>query len=167
MRFIKRINKETGSDAYVDYVDSADYTGAEYQGAGHPVPVQTVATSFYKVNPARYNGQDREPIPITPVRGQNWPEMQIQLRNGWGTTSFGRRLTYDDYLRLLTDSATKNRKYLIPQPSSAGRAGSIPGPSPLNVQTMVNQSSGGQPSNQGAPGMIASGVNLSGRRYYG
>lgn len=165
-RFQKHVDHETGSDNESHW--NGDYNGSMYDRTiGHPVPVGTIAVPFYGTNGARNNGADLEPIPITPVRGQNWPEMQIQLKNGWGQTSFGHKLSYDDYLRLLTDSATKNRKYLIPQPSSAGRAGNTPGPAPANVNQMIVNFAGAQPSAPGGPGLIASGVNLSGRTYYG
>lgn len=153
-------NHETGSEAEQTW--DSENTGAGYDG-GHSVPV----FPGYGVNPARANGADIEPIPITPVRGQNWPEMQIQLRNGWETTSMGKKMAYDDYLRLLTDSSTKNRHYLIPKPSGLGPAAGRPGPAPGNVQSMINQGPGAQPSAPGGPGFLASGVNLGGRRYYG
>lgn len=165
--FGKSVSHETGSDTAYDRADYADYTGSQYEGSGHPVSTGTVSHPFYGTNAARYNGADLEPVPITPVRQQNWPEMQIQLKNGWGALSFGKKLSYDDYLRMMTDSATKTRSYLIPQPSSAGRAGNTPGPAPGNVTQMIQATSGGQPNNPGAPGMIAANVNLTGRRYYG
>lgn len=158
---------EVGSDAEQSESWYGDYTGAEYCDAGHPVSTGNVASSFYGVNPARYNGADIEPVPITPVRGQNWPEMQIQLRNGWGTLSFGRKLSYDDYLRLLTDSATKNRHYLIPKPAGIGPNALTPGPSPYNVQSYIAQTSGNQPQSPGGPGFLAHNVDLTGRNYYG
>jgi hypothetical protein len=160
-------NHETGSDAEYGGSWNGDYTGAQYCDAGHEVPVQTVASAFYGVNAARNNGADIEPIPITPVRQQNWPGMQIQLRNGWGTTSFGRKLSYDNYLRLLTDSATKNRHYLLPNPSGLGPAAQRPGPAPGNVQSMIATTAGAQPQTPGGPGFLASGVDLTGRNYYG
>jgi hypothetical protein len=171
MRFRnKRVDTshETGSDAEFGESWEGDYTGAMYAGnPGHPVLTFPVSGPFYGVNPARYNGADIEPVPITPVRGQNWPEMQIQLKNGWGSLSFGKKLTYDDYLRLLTDSATKNRSYLIPSPSSIGNAQVKGGPAPGNVNAMIAASSGSQPSTPGGPGFVAQSVNLSGRTYYG
>lgn len=162
-------NSETGSDS--EYYNSwdAEYAGASYRrnSDGHPIPAQTVASPFYQVNPARWNGADVEPIPVTPVRKQNWPEMQVQLRNGWGTTNFGRKISYDGYLRLLTDSASKNRHYLIPHPSGLGPHAQRPGPAPANVSQMIANGAGSQPTNPGAPGQMASGVDLSGRSYYG
>jgi hypothetical protein len=159
-------NHETGSESPAGGAWSAEYTGTDAQGAeGHTIPVGTVATPFYGVNPARNNGADLEPIPITPVRGQNWPEMQIQLRNGWELTSMGKKLAYDDYLRLMTDSATKSRSYLIPSRSGYVQRGA--GPAPSNVTQMINQTSGAQPQSPGGPGFLAADVNLSGRTYYG
>jgi len=157
---------ETGSDSEVGGAYIADNTGAMYSDhAGHGVSTGTVAQPFYGVNTARYNGADIEPVPITPVHGQNWPGMQIQLRNGWGTTNFGKKMSYDNYLRLLTDSATKNRSYLIPSPSSLGNAQVRGGPAPGNVQKLINSTSGAQPATPGGPGFL--GVNLTGRTYYG
>jgi len=64
-------------------------------------PKHMVVFPGYGVNPARANGADIEPLPINPVHGQSWPGMQVQLSNGWMRTCYGRRLSYDDYLRLL------------------------------------------------------------------
>ena len=151
---------ETGSDSESSW-------GAEYNQNVAPAPGNTVAFfAGYGVNPARNNGEDVEPIPITPVRGQNWPEMQVQLRNGWETTCMGKKLSYDDYLRMLTASSEKSRTYLIPSPSGLGQA-NRPGPAPSNVQQLIDQSSGAQPTSPGGPGFLAGNVNLGGRRYYG
>jgi len=138
-----------------------------YPEAGHGVSTGTIAQPFYGVNGARNNGSDIEPVPITPVHGQNWPEMQIQLKNGWGSLSFGKKLSYDDYLRLMTDSATKQRTYLIPHPAGIGPSAGKPGPAPSNVNQLIQNSAGQQPPNPGGPGMIASGVNFSGRTFFG
>ncbi len=123
---------ETGSDSESSW-------GAEYTGAGGTPGNKVAVFLGYGVNPARGNGEDVEPIPITPVRGQNWPEMQIQLRNGWETTCMGKRLDYDDYLRMLTASSEKSRTFLLPS-SGIGRAQN-PGPAPSNVQQMIDQTS--------------------------
>ncbi len=140
--------------------ESSDYSGGT-------VPGNTVAFfAGYGVNPARSNGEDIEPIPITPVRGQNWPEMQVQLCNGWDKTNYGKKMSYDDYLRLLTDSSTKARTYLIPQPAGISGA-QRPGPAPANVDSMINLTSGAQPLSPGGPGFLAAGVDLGGRRNYG
>jgi hypothetical protein len=160
------MEEDTGSESEYKGSWGAEYTGVE-GCTGHPIPVGTVAAPFYGVNAARLNGSDIEPIPITPVRGQNWPEMQIQLNNGWGTLSFGKKLSYDDYLRLITDSATKNRNFLIPNPSGLGPAAQRPGPAPGNVQQLINNGAGKQPNTPGGPGFLAGNVNLSGRTYYG
>lgn len=167
MKLFKKQYKETGSDAESSGAWDGDYTGVPSIDGnyGHPIPTGTVARPFYGVNPARNNAADLEPVPITPVRGQNWPGMQIQLKNGWGQTSFGKRLNYDDYLRLLTDSSTKNRRYLIPSRSGYVQKGG--GPAPSNVSQMVQNTAGAQPNAPGGPGFIAAGVNLSGRTYYG
>lgn len=164
-RMSRFVEHETGSENEGHW--DSDYRGSMYNEAGHSVPVQTVGAPFYQVNPARWNGADIEPIPITPVRGQNWPGMQIQLKNGWGQTSFGHKLSYDDYLRLLTDSATKNRNYLIPNPSGLGPNAQRPGPAPSNVTQLISNSSGRQAPSPGGPGMLGGNVDLSGRTYFG
>lgn len=151
---------ETNSEAEETW--AAEDTGAMLTG-GHSIPVFV----GYGVNAARNNGADIEPIPITPVRQQNWPEMQIQLRNGWETTSMGKKISYDDYLRLMTDSGTKNRNYLIPKPSGLGPSAGKPGPAPSNVANLAQMTAGNQPTAPGGPGMIAGNVNLSGRTYFG
>lgn len=163
----RQVQHETGSDAEQNDAWAGDYTGAMYCETGHEVPVQTVGRPFYGVNAARNNGADIEPIPITPVRAQNWPEMQIQMHTGWDSLSFGRKLSYDSYLRMLTDSATKQRNYLIPSPSGIGPSAGRPGPAPANVNQLIQNGPGQQPPSPGGPGMIASGVNFSGRTYYG
>lgn len=158
-----------GRDAYSEFGSDADGSNAtdslENDGAsnGHQLPIFV----GYGVNSARMNGADLEPVPITPVRGQNWPEMQIQLSNGWQHTNMGKRQSYDSYLRLLTDSSTKQRHFLIPHPSGLGPHAQRSGPAPSNVQQMIDQTSGSQPNTPGGPGFLASGVNLGGRRYYG
>jgi len=164
--FNRNVQHETGSDADVNGAFYGDYTGAMYCDSGHGVSTGTIAQPFYGVNGARNNGSDVEPVPITPVRAQNWPEMQIQLKNGWGSLSFGKKLSYDDYLRLMTDSATKNRTYLIPKPAGIGPSALRPGPAPSNVNQLIQNSAGQQPQSPGGPGMIASGVNFAGRREY-
>jgi hypothetical protein len=121
----------------------------------------------YGVNSARSNGADLEPVPITPVRGQNWPGMQIQLSNGWQHTNYGKKISYDGYLRLLTDSSTRSRRYLTPKPSGLGPNATHSGPAPSNVQQMINQTSGAQPDSPGGPGFLSGNVDLGGRRYYG
>lgn len=116
----------------------------------------------YGVNPARGNGADLEPIPITPVHGQNWPGMQVQLSNGWQSTNYGKKLSYDDYLRMLSTST-----------SEAGNTQVLPGggpkkgTSPANYQDWLQNGPGNQPSVVGGPGSVAPGVDISGRGFYG
>lgn len=131
------------------------------EDVGHP----TYQFQGYGVNPARYNGADVEPIPITPVRGQNWPGMQVQLSNGWMLTNYGLRMSYDSYLRMLSE-----------KPSVAGRTMLTPGPtqkqfkggmSPANFQQILDNGPGNQPQTGGGPGTLAPNVSLAGRAYYG
>lgn len=118
----------------------------------------------YGVNPARNIGADLEPIPITPVKKQNWPEMQIQLKNGWSDTNWGAKMPGDNYLRLLTSSNERARNYLTPGPRGVALGNQVIGPSPLNVMAMAQRGPGAQPSNPGGPG-DAGGFTNGG--YYG
>ena len=154
---------ETGSESATSW--QAEDVDRGKRG-GHPVPVQTVARPFYGVNPARMNGSDIEPIPITPVRGQNWPEMQIQLRQGWELTNYGKKMTYDDYLRLLQEAHSNRAHAGSGQFANAG-PNVRQGPSPYNVQSMIDTTSGAQPNSPGGPGFLANSVDLRGRSYYG
>lgn len=117
----------------------------------------------YGVNQARNNGADLEPIPISPVRGQNWPEMQVQLNNGWQSTNYGKRLAYDDYLRLL--SAENGRAGTRTLPGQGQQV--MRGPGPYQTQQMAMQTAGSQPQAPGGVGIIGAGVNLSGRTFFG
>ncbi len=155
---------ETGSDA-PESSWSSEYTGSEYAGSRAGNTNKLAVFLGYGVNPARNNGEDIEPIPITPVRYQNWPEMQIQLCNGWDKTNYGKKMSYDDYLRMLTASSEKSRNFLLPS-SGVGHAAN-PGPAPSNVQSMIDTTSGNQPQSPGGPGFMAGHVDLGGRRYYG
>lgn len=132
-----------------------------YSGPGHPL----YQFPGYGVNQARNNGTDLEPIPITPVKHQNWPEMQIQLSNGWALTNFGRKISYDDYLRLLTSSNEKSRSYLTPGKKGTAGGNIQIGPSPLNVQANAQTGPGSQPSNPGGPGQLAGAFTNGG--FYG
>lgn len=132
-----------------------------YSGNGHPLYV----FPGYGVNQARNNGADIEPIPITPVKHQNWPEMQIQLSNGWALTNYGHKMSYDDYLRLLTSSNEMARHYLSPGKNGVALGNQRIGPSPLNVQSMAQAGPGSQPSNPGGPGQLIS--NFGNGGYYG
>jgi hypothetical protein len=116
----------------------------------------------YGVNPARLNGADREPVPISPVHGQSWPGMQVQLRNGWGITSFGRRLTYDDYLRMLT-AATGNAPGKPRSILPGQGAQHMQGPGAKQYMNSLPQAN----TTKGGVGLLAPGVDLGERRYYG
>ncbi len=122
------------------------------------VPKHLVVFPGYGVNRARANGADIEPVPISPVHGQSWPGMQVQLLNGWGQTNFGRRMTYDDYLRLLR--------------GEAGQAGvrQLPGRQQIQGPGASQVSSTWVPTNQQSSlgvGMVAANVDLSQRSFYG
>lgn len=115
-------------------------------------------------NDARYSVQtDINPIPIVPVHFQQWPGMQPQLSNGWQNTNYGKRDSYDDYLRLLY-STTSYPKPPKPMPYTAGSPTTVANPSQLQQQSLMpNQ------VNLGGTGVLAPGVaaGLSQRRYYG
>lgn len=132
-----------------------------YSGPGHPL----YPFPGYGTNQARNNGADLEPIPITPVRNQNWPEMQIQLYSGWDTLSFGKKMGYDDYLRLLTSSNEAGRSYLTPGNKGVAGGNQKVGPSPLNSQAWAQSGAGAQASNPGGPGQLAGSFSNGG--YYG
>ena len=132
-----------------------------YSGTGHPLYV----FPGYGVNQTRNNGADLEPIPITPVKYQNWPEMQIQLDNIVGKLNFGKKMAYDDYLRLLTSSNEKGRSYLSPGTKGVAGGNQRIGPSPLNVQANAQSGPGAQPSNPGGPGQMVGSFSNGG--YYG
>lgn len=117
----------------------------------------------YFPNQARNNGADLEPIPISPVRGQQWPGMQIQLSNGWMRTNYGKKIRYDDYLRLLrAENGVAGTRVLPGQGRQV-----MNGPGPNQTQQMMMATAGSQPRNPGGVGMLADGVDLSGRRFYG
>lgn len=137
------------------------YPPDAYSGDGHPLTV----FPGYGVNGARLNAADIEPIPITPVKHQNWPEMQIQLSNGWALTNYGRKMSYDYYLRLLTTSSEKGRSYLAPGNKGVALGNQQIGPSPLNINANIAAAAGSQPSNPGGPGQIM--TALGNRGYYG
>lgn len=142
--------------------DDRDYEKPEViPNPGHPLYV----FPGYGVNPARNNGADVEPIPITPVRWQNWPEMQIQLLNGWMTTNWGKKISHDGYLKQLFSSEDRGRSYLAP--GSRGMTGGNvnTGPSPLNVQSWIDAGPGAQPNNPGGPGQSVG--QVTNRGYYG
>lgn len=117
----------------------------------------------YGVNRARYNGADIEPIPISPVRGQQWPGMQIQLSNGWMRTNYGQKLRYDDYLRLLRVENGRAGTRILP---GQGRQ-VMQGPGANQTQQMMMATAGSQPRYGQGVGVLADGVDLTGRRYYG
>lgn len=111
------------------------------------VGVPIAAFPGYGVNAARMNGADIEPVPITPVRWQNWPAMQVQLHNGWMKIT-NKKVATDSYLRLLSHRQPGANYNNLPS------GGPIVGPAPGNVQDHFNQTAGAQPSSPGGPGML-------------
>lgn len=105
----------------------------------------------YGVNTARLNGADFEPVPIRPVQHQNWPEMNVQLFNGWSKITTN-KYVYDNWLRLLSNRDSGFTKQVLP--SGAPNRG----PSPYNVQNFFNRTAGMQPTNPGGPGFILPGI---------
>ena len=144
--------KDRGYDS-----NAPDNLAADGGHPGHPI----YPFLGYGVNPARAIGADLEPIPITPVKWQNWPEMQIQLLNGWMLTNWGKKISYDDYLKQLASSEDKGRAYLTPNKGANVNIG----PSPLNVAAWAQSSAGAQPNNPAAPGQVVGAITNGG--YYG
>jgi hypothetical protein len=129
---------------------------------GHPI----VYWPGWQNNDARYSVQtDIMPLPISPVHFQNWPEMQFQLSNGWQYTNYGLRMPYDDYLRLLY-SSTSSPGAPRPLPGQGYQPFAVGNPSDSQVQNQVFAPAA--PSDyKGGVGILAPGVSLSGRTYYG
>jgi len=145
--------------AYKQIPDNTDYLG---KPVGNPV----VKWPGWVDNDARYSVQtDINPMPIVPVHFQNWPDMQYQLSNGWQFTNYGQRMPYDDYLRLLYSSmSTPGAPAPMPgeglQPQQKSMA------SQKQIQNAIVAAQG-SPASPGGTGIIAPGVNLSNRRFYG
>lgn len=132
--------------------------------AGHPI----VYWPGWITNPARYSDQpDIMPLPIVPVRHQTWTFYQPQLSNGWQQTNYGLRMSYDDYLRLLSSSAS-GPGYPPPMPGQGLQPQGSAMPSQLQQQQMISANAPLLANNQqGGTGVLAPGVNLAGRTYYG
>lgn len=130
-------------------------------GSGHPI----VFWPGYGINPARVNGADLSPLPVQPVHFQRWTAMQYQLSNGWQQTNYGRKASYDDYLRLLQSSATGP---YAPKPLPGQGLQPQGGAVPSRIQ-LQNQVAANLPTDNGnlGTGLLGPGVNLNGRRYYG
>jgi hypothetical protein len=139
---------------------------ASGEGAGHPI----VNWPGWVTNDARYSSQpDIMPLPIAPVHFVSWPFRQIQLLNGWELTNFGKRQSYDYYLNQLQSSASNPMSN--PKPSSLKGNRQQPTayapPSQLQIQNGVFTPVGNQPQSGGGTGVLAPGVSLEGRRFYG
>lgn len=138
----------------------------EYNGGnvGHPI----VYWPGWEMNPARYSDQtDIMPLPIQPQHGRAWQMLQPQLSNGWQDTNYGKRMAYDDYLRLLS-SSNSGPGNPPPLPGQGQQPMGSPMPSRIQQQQMISINTPDLATAQtGGTGMLAPGVNLSGRRYYG
>lgn len=128
---------------------------------GNPV----VVWPNWITNQARNNGADIWPTPFVPRRHGNVAFAEtgmIQLNNGWSGTNFGKRMDYDNYLRLLTTSS-----------AGPGKNEVLPGKQPVSYrqvsqdQLQTMQSAMANPPNGGGTGVLAPNVDLSGRTYYG
>lgn len=138
-----------GSDAFV-------------AGKGHPIvfwPGWINNSARYSVNPDIY------PLPVQPVHHQTWPATQVQLSNGWQQTNYGKRMSYDDYLRLLY-SSTSSPRAPVPMPGQKLQPQGNALPSRLQLQNAIGASTP-QDNGQLGTGILGPGVNLNGRRYYG
>ena len=127
---------------------------------GHPA----VIWPGWVDNDARYSVQtDINPIPIIPVRFQNWPGDQFQLSNGWQYTNYGQRMSSADY-----------RGQLYSSSSGPGAPKPMPGEglqptvnSFVSQKTLQNMFTNPDPDNSNGAGMLNPGVNLGRRTYYG
>jgi hypothetical protein len=122
--------------------DQAHYHGGPF----YPMQVYNGAT---KVNPARNNGQDIDTTPIQFRRYVNMGYTDVQLHNGlrWGVGK-GSMFTPYPYFQAWIPR--------IPGQTRGDVAGFVQsGPSPYNIQDMMNAGPGSQPEHPGGPGTIA------------
>lgn len=118
--------------------------------------------------PARASPQtDVNPLPIMPQHYRIWTFMQPQLSNGWQETNYGKRAPYDYYLRMLASSTSSpgNPRPMLGQGQSpTGQAI----PSAVQLQRSISANAPPTTQNQtGGSGILAPGVNLNGRTFYG
>lgn len=126
--------------------------GCPNKNVGNPV----IIWPGWVTNDARNNGADVNPIPIVPWRHGNAAATQVQLSNGWQNTSYGKRLSYDSYLRLLYASNSSDQKRF---PGISNTPTSNVQPSSRQLASMNRPST----STQSGAGRIANGVDISGR----
>lgn len=141
---------------------TVNHTEAFRGGSGHPI----VFWPGWIDNTARRSPQtDVQPLPVQPVHFQAWPANQVQLSNGWQQTNYGKRMSYDDYLRLLSSSNSgPGAPKPLPGQGQQPQGGAIP--SRVQLQNAIALNTPADNGNLGT-GILGPGVNLSGRRYYG
>lgn len=129
---------------------------------GHPV----IVWQGWAQNEARNNGADIYTMQVQPLHYGNFEATQTQLRNGLGDLSFGRRLAYDSYLRMLYSSASmdhKGKRQILP---NALHPAGISQPSQVELIRTATANAPGS-NNTGGTGQIAAGVDLGKRTFYG
>jgi hypothetical protein len=140
---------------------SADRSDYHPSQVGHPV----VIWEGWGTNPARNNGADIYTMPIQPQHYSNFTATQTQLFNGLQLSNFGRRDSYDNYLRAIQSSAvnagSKNQKQLFPGFQPAG----TPQASAKQLNQMI-QDGAPKATGDGGVGIFAQGVSFV-RSYYG
>lgn len=127
-------NPDYGSGLHTAPLSMSVYNGSEFRKPDRQAPQSDV---------------DRYPYLIR--RYTNMSTHDVQLHNGlrWGVAS-GRRIGYKGAGYLFTVMPR------IPGQTRDNAAGwHTRGPSPLNVQNLVQNGPGSQPSNPGGPGKIA------------
>lgn len=140
-------------------------TTGEYSGEsrGHPV----VYWPGWVTNEARYSTQpDIQPLPVSPIHFQTFPFIQIQLSNGWQQTNYGKKAAYDDYLRMLY-SSNSSPGAPPPMPGQRLQAQGQPIPSRVQLQNQIAKNAPSDTGGQLGTGILAPGVDLSARRFYG
>lgn len=115
---------------------------------------------------------DVNPLPIEITRAPIWEFVQPQLSNGWQQTNYGLRASYDDYLRMITASNSgpnyPHGRPPTPLPGQGLAPTGYPSPSDIQLANGISRNAPPTTTNlNGGTGLLAPGVNLSGRGYYG
>jgi len=141
-----------------------DFLGSKKSKMGTP----TVVWPGWENFDSRASVQtDINSLPIVPVHFQQWPGMQYQLSNGWQNTNYGLKTPYDTYIRMLY-SSNNSPGAPLPLPGERLQPQAGPQPSQLQLQNQVFAPAANRQGNgNGGAGVLAPGVSLAGRRFYG